>query len=236
MTVAVPPRREHRERLLCGRLQPDGLERVVHAAARELLDLLDRVAVRRVDEVGRAEFVGQRQLLRDHVDRDRPRAAPAIAAPWMQLSPMPPPPITATVEPGSTLAVLNTAPSPVVTPQPMSAARSSGMSLSIFTSACSCTSICSAKLDRSKNWCTGVPSWCRRGGCRRAHAAVSDLFEHSDRWPVRQCSQLPQYTDRHVITWSPGCDVRDLVADRLDDAGGLVAEHRRGMRRGTCPP
>ena len=61
--------------------------------------------------------------------------APAMAAPWMQLRPMPPQPITATVEPGSTLAVLNTAPTPVVTPQPISAARSSGMSSRIFTSA-----------------------------------------------------------------------------------------------------
>ena len=63
--------------------------------------------------------------------------APAMAAPWMQLSPTPPHPITATVEPGSTLAVLNTAPTPVVTPQPIRAARSSGMSSRIFTSACS---------------------------------------------------------------------------------------------------
>ena len=51
---------------------------------------------------------------------------------------------TATVEPGSIFAVLSTAPTPVVTPHPMSAARSSGMSSLIFTSAFSCSSIFSA--------------------------------------------------------------------------------------------
>ncbi len=53
----------------------------------------------------------------------------------MQLSPIPPQPMTATVDPGATFAVLNTAPTPVVTAQPISAARSSGMSSRIFTSA-----------------------------------------------------------------------------------------------------
>ena len=46
------------------------------------------------------------------------RSAPAITAPWITDSPMPPRPKTATVEPGSTFAVFSTAPMPVVTPQP----------------------------------------------------------------------------------------------------------------------
>ena len=45
--------------------------------------------------------------------------APTILAPWMTLRPMPPRPNTTTFAPGSTLAVLTTAPTPVVTPQPM---------------------------------------------------------------------------------------------------------------------
>ncbi len=52
------------------------------------------------------------------VDADDPVGAD-LRAPWMTLRPMPPRPNTATVEPGSTLAVLTTAPTPVVTPQPM---------------------------------------------------------------------------------------------------------------------
>jgi len=67
-------------------------------------------------------------------------------------SPTPPQPITATVAPGSTLAALNTAPTPVITPQPTSAARSSGISSSIFTIEFSCTSICSPNDDRLKAW------------------------------------------------------------------------------------
>ena len=45
--------------------------------------------------------------------------APASFAPWMTLRPMPPSPNTTTLSPGWTLAVLTTAPTPVVTPQPM---------------------------------------------------------------------------------------------------------------------
>src|SRR5882757_7890553 len=46
-------------------------------------------------------------------------SAPTILAPWMTFNPMPPRPNTTTLEPGVTLAVLTTAPTPVVTPQPM---------------------------------------------------------------------------------------------------------------------
>ena len=56
--------------------------------------------------------------------------------------------MTATVLPTSIFAVLCTAPTPVVTPQPMSAARSSGMSSRTFTIACSCTSMYSANDER----------------------------------------------------------------------------------------
>ena len=46
-------------------------------------------------------------------------SAPASLSPWMTLRPMPPSPNTAHLAPGSTWAVLRTAPMPVVTPQPM---------------------------------------------------------------------------------------------------------------------
>ena len=45
--------------------------------------------------------------------------APTSRAPWMTLRPIPPSPNTTTFAPGSTPAVLITAPIPVVTPQPM---------------------------------------------------------------------------------------------------------------------
>src|ERR1700728_2555371 len=46
-------------------------------------------------------------------------SAPTRRRPWITLSPMPPRPKTMHFAPGSTLAVLMTAPTPVVTPQPM---------------------------------------------------------------------------------------------------------------------
>ena len=46
-------------------------------------------------------------------------SAPAMRAPWTTLRPMPPRPNTTTFAPGVTFAVQNTAPMPVVTPQPM---------------------------------------------------------------------------------------------------------------------
>ena len=96
------------------------------------------------------------------------RSAPASAAPLTADSPTPPQPITATVAPGSTLAALNTAPTPVITPQPTSAARSSGMSSSIFTIEFSCTSICSPKDDRLNAWFICWPFQVMPLGDRRA--------------------------------------------------------------------
>ena len=131
------------------------------------------------------------------------RSAPAKAAPLTADSPTPPQPITATVEPGSTLAALNTAPTPVITPQPTSAARSSGMSGSIFTIAFSCTSISSAKDDRFRNWFISSPPFHDR---RRETPGgnLTSVFSHRLGWPVTHCGQVPQNTERQVMTWSPG--------------------------------
>ncbi len=52
--------------------------------------------------------------------------APAIRAPWIDRKADAAAPNTATVDPGVTFAVLSAAPTPVMTPHPMSAARSSG--------------------------------------------------------------------------------------------------------------
>ena len=129
------------------------------------------------------------------------RPAPAIAAPLTAAMPTPPQPMTATVSPGATLAVLTTAPKPVMTPQPISAARSSGISLWIFTIAFSCTSICSANDDRLRNWLSFSAAQDSRWLARQHLHLVS---VHSTGRPVVQFSQVPQNTDRHVMTWSPG--------------------------------
>ncbi len=67
------------------------------------------------------------------------RLAPAAAAPWTAFMPTPPAPMTTTFSPGRTSATLVAEPQPVVTPQPTSAASSSGMSGSIFTTDAWCT-------------------------------------------------------------------------------------------------
>ena len=59
--------------------------------------------------------------------------APEASAPSSDASPTPPRPMTATVEPARTCAVFTTAPTPVSTAQPKSAASSSANSGSIFT-------------------------------------------------------------------------------------------------------
>ena len=117
-------------------------------------------------------------------------------------SPMPPQPITATVSPGRTFEVWIAAPTPVITAQPIRAARSSGISLRIATHACSWISICSAKDDRCENWLIFSSTLCSRGSSALPRR-VSGLM-HSDMWPVRQCSQWPQKAETQVITWSPG--------------------------------
>ena len=54
--------------------------------------------------------------------------APAMRAPLMALSPTPPAPKITTVSPARTSAVFKTAPAPVTTPQPSSAAWANGIS------------------------------------------------------------------------------------------------------------
>src|SRR6202035_3588750 len=72
----------------------------------------------RIDEVGHAEALAPRLAVLVDVDPDD-MSAPASRSPWMTLRPMPPSPNTMQLSPASTLAVLSTAPMPVVTPQPM---------------------------------------------------------------------------------------------------------------------
>src|SRR4029079_17546278 len=85
------------------------------------------------------------------------RSAPAIAQPWMTLSPTPPAPHTAQLEPGCTRAVLLAAPTPVVTAQPTSAARSAGTLGSYLTRLRSCITAYSAITPTPENTLSGLP-------------------------------------------------------------------------------
>ncbi len=72
--------------------------------------------------------------------------APARRAPWITDRPTPPQPMTATVEPGSTPAVCQTAPIPVDKAHPTRAASSRGAARSTGTTWRSGTSVSSAKV------------------------------------------------------------------------------------------
>ena len=79
--------------------------------------------------------------------------APAILAACTAFSPTPPEPTTRTESPGRTGAALNTAPVPVSTAQPISAATSIGISSGIFVAQRAGTTASSAK-DETAMWCS----------------------------------------------------------------------------------
>jgi hypothetical protein len=72
------------------------------------------------------------------------RPAPARRAPWIIQSPSWPHPTTATSEPGTTAATLNTEPRPVVTPQPSRPSSTSDSVVSTGTTWRASTDIISA--------------------------------------------------------------------------------------------
>ena len=81
-----------------------------------------------------------------------------MRAPWIAEIPTPPAPKTTTELPGLMAAELIAAPTPVVTPQPISETMSRGMSSSTFTTAASGTIISSAKVPQPVMPPTRLPS------------------------------------------------------------------------------
>ena len=78
--------------------------------------------------------------------------APASCAPCTTLSPTPPQPMTSTEAPASTSAQRVTAPTPVGTQQPTSAACGHGISLRIGTSISAGHTTCSEKVPMRAIW------------------------------------------------------------------------------------
>ncbi len=163
--------------------------------------------------------------------------APAMAAPWMALRPTPPQPMTATVVPGSTLAVLNTAPRPVMTPQPdqggpveghLGADLHDGVLVDEHLlgegrqveELVHGRAIGPGQARRRSTGRGGLGALSHRSTGRPGEARLAVAAEH------RQAGD-------DVVARA---DVGDLVADGLDDAGRLVAEHHGHRRAGTCPP
>ena len=127
------------------------------------------------------------------------RAAPAMRAPCTTAWPTPPQPSTATVEPGWTAAVLSAAPTPVVTPQPISASCSSGTSPLDLTTECSLVVTASAKVPSPVMQMYGEPSERVPRGVIIVCGSSSQWFD----WSCRQNQQMPQAGTNEAMTRSP---------------------------------
>ena len=143
--------------------------------------------------------------------------------PWMTDWPTPPQPMIATVEPGSTPAVLSAAPTPVVTPQPMSASCSSGRLVSIFTIDDSLHVIVSAKVPRPVIVMYSVPS----GRLPRIAIITFELGVAEVRLVVEAEPAGTARGDEGGDDVVALLHVRDLLAD-------LDAPCRRPRGRGRC--
>ena len=147
--------------------------------------------------------------------------APASRAPAIAASPTPPHPNTATESPRPTLPVLIAAPMPAITPQPSSPAVVAGhLGIDLGALAGGDERLLDERPDAER---------------RRQHGAVGERHllrgverGEADPRPAAQAAAAraahrPPVEDDEVA----GRHVGDALADRLDDAGGLVAEQER---------
>ena len=121
------------------------------------------------------------------------RSQPAIAAPCTTLSPTPPAPITATFDPFGTRPALVTAPTPVITAQPIVASASNGMSRATGIAPASGTITKSEKQAVPRNGATSCPRACSRAapdGSLLRNVTFSTR-SHSTARPSRHGAQTP---------------------------------------------
>src|SRR5690606_19902255 len=131
--------------------------------------------------------------------------APQTAQPCMADSPTPPAPNTTVRVPASTRAVLAAAPKPVITPQPISAALSSGTSGSILTRLSWC-SVWNCDIEpQPEKMFSGRPaeSWVRSAPPGSVTSVLAP-WSHSWGRPLWQKRQRPHMLTKEVSTWSPG--------------------------------
>ncbi len=126
--------------------------------------------------------------------------APAMRQPWITLMPTPPQPMTTQVEPGVTLAVLIAAPTPVVTPQPISEAISNGTSSSILMAPSCGTTSDSANVPNPAMPNRSVSPSLNRGVPATANWIITQRC--GDFWST-QAMHFPHGGDQATITWSP---------------------------------
>ena len=127
-----------------------------------------------------------------------------IAAPIITLMPTPPQPTTATVLPGVTRALLTTAPTPVGTQQPISAAWGIGVGISMGTQPISGTTAYSAKQATLPMWWMRCSPLCSRCVPSIILGPVAMWLSQTWDCPCRQEWQRPQAGTKDSTTCWPG--------------------------------
>ena len=125
--------------------------------------------------------------------------APATRAPCTEFKPTPPQPMTTTLRPTPTPAVLTTAPKPVSTPQAMSEATSNGMSAGTEATWLWWTTTCSAKAPMRMPWTMLSPSLAVSGLCRSS----GNTSSQNTGAPPEHEGQKPQERISVATTGSP---------------------------------
>ena len=234
MIVAVPPGRSMPERLLRRRLQADRLEGVVDAAAGHLLDRLDRVGVDALTMSVAPNCCATSSFGRRHVDRDDARRARRCAAPLIADSPMPPQPITATVRAGLDLGGVEHR---ADAGRHAAADQRGAVQRHVVADLHHRVLVHQHLLGEGAERCELLVSdspFLRQPA--RARPAAAHLGALAERRVAGQALRAVAAEDRQA-----GDDVvarlhvGDVVAHRLDDAGALVAEHRRQAGTGRGP-
>ena len=131
--------------------------------------------------------------------------------------------------PAGTCAVLTTAPTPVSTAQPNSAASSNGSSGSILTSERRDTTAYSANAEQPRWWLTRRRRRCSRRAPESSVpaplAAAPGSHSAGPALGAGQAVAAARHEDQdHVVAAG---EVGDALADLLDHAGRLVAERHR---------
>ncbi len=222
----------HVERLHDQFRPPDHLEREVGAPALgQRPHPLDRVARRPGRGRGWRRRAGSPPGGRRRGRWRRSSPRPAMRAPWTTDWPTPPQPITATLDPGCTPAVLRTAPSPVVTPQPSRASCSSARSVATATIDASSTTIASANVPQPHTAVAVRPS----GRAKRLAASTagpsSQWFDRPLHAPPARPARRRHRRQHPVADRGPP----DVGADGLDDPAPLVARARSAAAGWTAP-
>ena len=210
-TIAVPPGRSASQACADRRGAPDDLERVVDAAAGARAAPRDDVG----DRSRRPRACAPRRRASSSFAGPRSTAtivaAPASRAAAITCSPTPPQPITHTRSPIRAGGARLTAPNPVTTPQPSSAACHSGISGGIGIAA-PARGRPRSRRSRRRSGRAGArsrprraaarcrPSACRRRRCARPSRTASGARRHA--------RQPPHDGTKQNTTWSPAATGR----------------------------